>query len=107
MDFDDVVGDGSNEADRGVGAEVDGGGGDGGEECCGEFAGIEAVFVEEGKALIAGVELRQETGECIRGEEVGLGVGFYGLQGCAGVEGDPMVRERLEAVEEGRVEGKA
>ncbi len=62
MDFDDVVGDGSNEADGSVGAEVDGGGGDGGEERCGEFAGIEAVFVEEGKALVAGVELRAGDG---------------------------------------------
>lgn len=88
VDFDDVIGDGSDEADWTVGAEVDGGGADGGQECRCEFAGIKAVFVEESEVLIARVELRQEMGEFFRGEEVGLGVGFYGLQGDVGVKGD-------------------
>jgi hypothetical protein len=42
--------------DGSVGAEVDGGGADGGEKCGSELAGIEAVLVEEDEAVVGGDE---------------------------------------------------
>jgi hypothetical protein len=107
VDFDDVVGDGSDEADGHVGAEIDGGCVDGGEECGGEFAGIEAMFVQKSEGLVAWVELGQQAREFFWGEEVGLGGRIYGLEGDVGVEGDLVARKGLEAVEEGWVEGEA
>src|SRR5580698_1619157 len=81
VDFDDVVGDGSDEADGRVGAEIDRGCIDGGKKCRGEFAGIQAVFVQKREDLVAWVELGEQAREVLRGEEVGLGVGLNGLKG--------------------------
>ena len=51
------------ERTRRLGAEVDGGGADGGEQGGGELARVEAVLLDELKAVIAGGELREGCGE--------------------------------------------
>jgi hypothetical protein len=52
VDLDCLV-DGANDADGGVGAKVNGGSADGGEESLGQLAGIEAVFFKEDEAAVA------------------------------------------------------
>ena len=65
-DLDGVAGVASGE-DGGVGAEVDGRGADGCEECDGELAGVEAVLVEEDEAVVGGYELRGGDERGLRG----------------------------------------
>ena len=101
--------DGAGGEDGGVGAEVDGGGAYGGEECGGELAGVEAVLVEEDEAVVAGGECGEETSEVFGGESCWRGAdgGWKGLQGGVGLEGDADAGESVEAVEEGGVEREA
>ncbi len=105
LDFDVVAGRASGE-DGGAGAEVDGGGVNCGEKCGGELAGIEAVFVEEDEAVVAGCENWEEVGEVFASEFAGLvwRVGWKSLQGSVGLEGGADAGERVEAVEEGGIE---
>jgi hypothetical protein len=86
----------------GIGAEVDGGGSDGGEKRDGELARIEALLVEEDEALVAGDERGKEMREILRGEDVVCGgdVRWEGLQGGVGVEWNADAGEGVEAFDE-------
>jgi hypothetical protein len=92
-----------------VGAEVDGGGANGGEKCGGELARIEALLVEEKEAVVAGDELWDEAGEVFWREDV-VCIGRTGrksVQGCVGLEWDADAAESMEAVEKIWIEGQA
>ena len=79
---------------------------DGSEKCGGELAWVEAVLIEEGETVVAGVECGKEVGEVFEGEFVACvgDVGRDGLQGGAGLEGDANAGENVEAVEEVGIE---
>jgi hypothetical protein len=105
----DGVSPGTGGKDWSVGAEVDGGGADGGEQGGSKLTGIETVFVKEDETVVAGSECWEKVGE-VFGAELGFDfgeVGREGLQGDAGLEGDADAGQNTEAVEEGWVEVKA
>ena len=109
VDFDGVV-EGASGEDGRVGAEVDGGGADGGEKCDGELARIEAVLVEEDEAVVAGGEGWEKAGEICRGEFVVRVWRVRAGRACRVVlvwKGTRMPERMMEAVEEVGVEGEA
>ena len=99
----------ANDADGGVGAEVDCCSADSGEKGSGQFAGIEAVLLEKDEAAAAWDKLWKKVGQLCSGECVGRGGAFVGecLQGGVGLEADVKTREIVEAGEIVGVEGGA
>jgi len=73
-DLDGAAG-GSDGEDLSVGAKVDWGCEDSGEEDGGELARIEALFFQEDEGMVAGDEGWEKLGECCGGEDVFCGVG--------------------------------
>jgi hypothetical protein len=87
VDFDGAL-NGAHDANGSVGAEIDGGGADGGEESLSQVAGVEALLFQEDEAMSAGIQVGQKLGEGFGGEldRPWRGVRRESLQGAAGLE---------------------